>query len=301
MKRKLKLMLFIMICMYTTVHSQSLSLTGPTTVNSGEAFTLTVANETASQYLGSMPFPWIDYDNPPNNASFVLANFTKSTYFDPAHPTTTGPSKFEYNLTNSYALPIKVKLTFAHVIIANSVNPGAVDAQLVYTITVNPASPGFRNTARTGVFYKNDCGVGYTSDPYTYTVPEGKHIAQSQKEADDAAQLDLLNNGQNLANANRTCIVQPVTISGPTSGWRNQDYTYQVLNTFPGDSYTWSITNGATIISGQGTSQISTLFKDIAGTAPYSFVISVSVSRSGVPTRTASFSVTSKFCANCPK
>ncbi|MFD2938499.1 DUF5977 domain-containing protein [Flavobacterium notoginsengisoli] len=72
----------------------------------------------------------------------------------------------------------------------------------------------FYNTARSGVFVKNNCGAGLTGGSVTYSVPSGKYISNSQENADNLAQSEVNNNGQEYANTNGICLYNSIARSG---------------------------------------------------------------------------------------
>ena len=64
----------------------------------------------------------------------------------------------------------------------------------------------FFNTAKSQIFYCQQCEVGYNAVPFTYYVPAGKYFSnKSQVEADNKAMEDLNANGQITANYNGKC------------------------------------------------------------------------------------------------
>jgi YD repeat-containing protein len=64
----------------------------------------------------------------------------------------------------------------------------------------------YSNSLKYQTFSRNNCGSGYLGHPVTYTVPAGQyHSFISQADADQQAQNDINNNGQNFANANGSC------------------------------------------------------------------------------------------------
>ncbi|WP_374172975.1 DUF5977 domain-containing protein [Flavobacterium tructae] len=64
----------------------------------------------------------------------------------------------------------------------------------------------FYNTAKSGIFTKNNCPAGQWGSSVTYTVAARIHWSESsQAEADMIAQNDVAQNGQNYANANGVC------------------------------------------------------------------------------------------------
>ena len=66
----------------------------------------------------------------------------------------------------------------------------------------------FYNSAKNGGFTKQGCPVGYDGSIVYYTVPEGKYSSLiSKADAEQQATTDLTTNGQSLANAQGTCIL----------------------------------------------------------------------------------------------
>ncbi|MFW0739993.1 DUF5977 domain-containing protein, partial [Flavobacterium sp. T12S277] len=70
----------------------------------------------------------------------------------------------------------------------------------------NKGTCRFYNTAKSGIFTKNNCPAGLSGAPVTYTVAADIHWSESsQAEADMKAQEDVTQNGQNYANARGEC------------------------------------------------------------------------------------------------
>lgn len=70
----------------------------------------------------------------------------------------------------------------------------------------NKGTCRFYNTAKSGIFTKNNCPAGLSGAPVTYTVAANIHWSESsQAEADMKAQEDVAANGQDYANANGEC------------------------------------------------------------------------------------------------
>jgi hypothetical protein len=68
-------------------------------------------------------------------------------------------------------------------------------------------APKFYNTERSQMFTKNNCASNQSSSQtYNYIVPFGKYISNiNQSDADQLAQTDINNNGQNTANSSLQC------------------------------------------------------------------------------------------------
>jgi hypothetical protein len=74
------------------------------------------------------------------------------------------------------------------------------------------------SAAKSGSFYKNNCGPGYVgSQPITYSIEAGRYSASTQQAADGLAQNDVNQNGQAYANANGSCMIAP-TITNVSYG-----------------------------------------------------------------------------------
>lgn len=66
---------------------------------------------------------------------------------------------------------------------------------------------GFKNSAKSQTFVKNNCSGNSVGSSVIYTVPQGTYVsATSQADAEAMAQADVNNSGQNYANGNGTCI-----------------------------------------------------------------------------------------------
>jgi YD repeat-containing protein len=76
------------------------------------------------------------------------------------------------------------------------------------------------NVAKSGIFTRNNCGVGNTGSSVTYSVPANTFYATSQAAADAMAQAQVDANGQAYANANGTCT--PVGCSGANCSGENK-------------------------------------------------------------------------------
>jgi len=85
-----------------------------------------------------------------------------------------------------------------------------------YGYTTGPPPVTYYSQARTGLFTKNNCGIGYTSTPVSYTYPDSLHSSIiSQADADSQATTPFNTNGQ--ANANAVGICVPACSSAPSN------------------------------------------------------------------------------------
>lgn len=128
---------------------------------------------------------------------------------------------------------------------------------LYYTTNQSGVPPiVFYSNAAKSVSLQPICGAGYTPGPaVTYQVPMGLYTSSvSQADADNQAQIDLNNNGQNYANANGTCTLQTgnttISLSTNTSlGGTN----YRLIINDTGQSFTFPSSGTATFSVTSGT------------------------------------------------
>jgi hypothetical protein len=79
--------------------------------------------------------------------------------------------------------------------------------------------PTYTSDADNGI-YVRACSTGSTGSSVTYTVPAGRYTSSiSQADANSQARLDVVTNGQNYANANGVCVVNPVINSLSYAGY----------------------------------------------------------------------------------
>ncbi|HEU4789548.1 MAG TPA: DUF5977 domain-containing protein, partial [Flavobacterium sp.] len=75
----------------------------------------------------------------------------------------------------------------------------------------------YKNIVKTGKYKKNNCGAGFVGSDVVYTVPANTYSSNnSQAEADNLAQADVIANGQNYANTNGSCLALPAAPTGVT-------------------------------------------------------------------------------------
>ncbi|HEX9513367.1 MAG TPA: DUF5977 domain-containing protein [Puia sp.] len=93
----------------------------------------------------------------------------------------------------------------------------------------------YYNTVHSQPFTRNNCATGGTPSSVTYTVAAGAYSSLvSQPDAEAKAQTDVINNGQNYANANGTCTFynaaqsQPYTRNNCSTGGVGSSVTYSV-------------------------------------------------------------------------
>lgn len=80
----------------------------------------------------------------------------------------------------------------------------------------------YKNGTSSQSFSRQNCGLGYTTTPVTYTVPYGQFTSTlSQADADAKAQYDILQNGQTYANNNGVCTATPTYVNFTLSNTTN--------------------------------------------------------------------------------
>jgi hypothetical protein len=85
----------------------------------------------------------------------------------------------------------------------------------------------FTNVAMSQSFSSNICQAGMGASPVTYSVSAGTYPSYvSQAAANDMAQSDLMDNGQNYANANSGCVNMPCSAGGISSANKTGGLSY---------------------------------------------------------------------------
>lgn len=145
MKKAIILILNFVICMllFQNTRAQTISLSGPSTVTSGDIVTFTAVGESNSKFIGNVPInPYNNFTSPAYNANYISCILSDTYYYDPSKPNI--PGKFNYKLINTYSSPITVKLTFHDIVMdlrSSSGIPSSSIEQIIYTIIVNPYVP----------------------------------------------------------------------------------------------------------------------------------------------------------------
>jgi hypothetical protein len=112
----------------------------------------------------------------------------------------------------------------------------------------------YLSAAKSGIFAKS-CGTGLTGSNVTYLVPQGRYTSKiSQADADQQAQTDVNNNGQNYANTNGTCSVTilPFQVTN-NSGLTGFVLTFSGTNNSNNISYSVPATGAANVSIPWGT------------------------------------------------
>lgn len=72
----------------------------------------------------------------------------------------------------------------------------------------------YGNTLQSGTYTKDDCPSGYSGSTVTYTVPANTYYASTQTDANTLALNDVNAKKRTYANANGTCSIPPITVTG---------------------------------------------------------------------------------------
>lgn len=175
---------------------------------------------------------------------------------------------YEYNVSKKPACPVTYSnLAASATFIRTNCGPGYIGGAYIYTIpagtytstesqaavdqmvdeaiaangqnaanTYGPCYPVYSNVAMSGTFEKDECPVGTTPAPITYTVPAGTYTSIiSQADANEKAQEDIDANGQAYANTNGTCVTDynPQWESTGAEGCANGHKTVQFMDVNP--------------------------------------------------------------------
>lgn len=134
----------------------------------------------------------------------------------------------------------------------------------------------FFNAQKSQSFTRSNCGSNAIGGTYIYSVPEGKFTSySSQPDADQMAQNDINNNGQNTANINGSCtsFYCPVSFyfSGGGSVTVQSNNYYKVTLSFGtgGNSTNLPWTTGVLVATIQGTCRPLTEYNSYNGQIYY--------------------------------
>lgn len=210
MKNQVKLYLFSALLLFisaSSIHAQNITFSGPdgvTSVASGTILALKATGQTAQKFISSVPsFGYSNYyDNSINGD--VTCDLWETNY---------DTGVFKYKFVNNGSVAKKIKFLFVNVKITTVSNGvySTTTTNIEFEMTVEPASPIYRNVAKSFTFYKNNCNqVTENGGAVSYTVPAGTYSSTvSQAEADRFAENAIFLYGQNYANANGTCTINP--------------------------------------------------------------------------------------------
>ena len=85
-----------------------------------------------------------------------------------------------------------------------------INGNIIKEYKYNYAPVSYFNAEKSAQFTRNNCGSSAIGGTYIYTVPTGKYVSYiSQEGANQMAQDDINNNGQNSANTNSSCTPMP--------------------------------------------------------------------------------------------
>ena len=208
----MKKTLIIILALFSTLTSFSqISFSVPASAESGQVFTITASGESSSAFVANIPFYWNvpPYTTNPSNQTVVIDNIQQAGY---PYSTSGQPSKFSTKITSGSSSPVTVTFNIRYSIGNNNNAPFINNLDKLVTITINPSAPvqsTFYNTAKSGVFVKNNCAVGTAGSSVTYTIPANTPSCTStisQADADAKAQNLVNSGGQAYANANGQCL-----------------------------------------------------------------------------------------------
>ncbi len=256
--KKILLLCIVLFCCLKSF-SQTITLTGPSSVTNSTEFLITASGETDNKFIS-----YIEYDHfgstsntfaPPagpylSNDGFSSGNPRLYTrYVSPRLPTA-----FHFKATT---IGYSNSLNFHFIVSYTNGSTGAVTSNqdLYFTITLNPPPPTWYNDATPGVFTKNNCTGGNVGSTVTYTVPANSYSSTiSKADANAKAQNEVDANGQAYANANGTCSPPAPIINGEITICRdNNEHTYTIANLPTGVTVTWSSLYQIQIVSSTST------------------------------------------------
>ncbi|MBB5643896.1 DUF5977 domain-containing protein [Pedobacter cryoconitis] len=251
MRKIYLLLLLTVLCL--TGYTQT--LTGPSVSYTGSTIELTISGETATSHCLNYPLfnPTETTTASPFESIGTSANPSYVQGTNLWNASTKNPTKLTMTVHNGFSYPITATYYFTVKIIDDNTGR-SYDTRQQFTLTINPPihpPTTYFSSEKTGVFYKNNCGPGYTSEPFTYTIPARKWAGYSQAEADAKALNDLNTTGQSEANINRTCISTCTSAPGEIyqhvfnyKFWPLQSSRQQVnvqVNNLPDVSYYWYV------------------------------------------------------------
>lgn len=192
---------------YLFSSGQSLSVS-PASVETGSIITITGVEETLTRYFQNIQFDYFGSSttSPSNYMSSInVSNGAQTQNFSPGVPTTT-PTKYTFKIINMSSVPITLTLAFNCTV---SGLGGNIVKTVTLTVTPTPPQSTFYNTAKSGIFVKNNCAAGTAGSSVTYTIPANTPSCTStvsQADADAKAQNLVNSGGQAYANANGQCL-----------------------------------------------------------------------------------------------
>jgi hypothetical protein len=112
---------------------------------------------------------------------------------------------------------------------------GNIVKKFCYNYLGQPGACGiYANTVQYGTYTKA-CTGGYSGSQVTYTVPANTYYASTQTDANTLALNDVNANGQAYADANGTCSIPPITVTG--NSYIGAIYTVRFTNVSTGLIY----------------------------------------------------------------
>ena len=151
-----------------------------------------------------------------------------------------------------------------------------INGNILKEYSYNYAPTIHYNSEESQPFTRNNCGSSAIGGIYTYYVPKGKYSSYfNQADADQMAQNDISNNGQNAANINGSCTPFYCPVSFYFSGGANvtvQSNNYYKLNLSFGtgaNSTNLPWTTGVLVATIQGTCRPSSEYNSYNGQIYY--------------------------------
>jgi len=231
-----KILLIFSILVYCLTSSAQ-TLSGPTTMVSGQEYLITVTGESSAKFVSYVNYPGT-LNTTPNtfNGTVYINNdmITEYTSYYQLNAVPANKTTFKFKASSNFGSPMQVNFVFY---VNYSLNNGASiqqQQQLSFSTTLNPipAPPQqpttYYSAAKSGNFTKNDCSTGNTGSVVAYSVPAGQYTSTtSQADADTKAQNDVNTKGQAYANANGTCNVTLASYTYTLSANQGFSTTYQ--------------------------------------------------------------------------
>lgn len=185
------------------------SLTGPSSMTSGNSLLLTASGESNSSYISFVMFKYGESSIvSPSDATLGQITVNGPSITQMYNPTSKTPTKFTVTLSSSYPAAVTVKLAFEVQLISYPNSGSSVTKVLYHTVTINPrpAPTVYHSEGASQKATRNNCGTGFSGWAILYEVPAGKYTSTiSQEDANKKAWQDVADNAYTYANQNAAC------------------------------------------------------------------------------------------------